>query len=198
MLPPMSTPELRSSLVKEQLASIGTLGSASSGRVRAAAPSAVSIIERSTRVDWLPITVLLELLEATLAVMGPAEAAAHWRRSTLRSFEIPLVRPFVAGVLSLFNPSPTTVMPLLPRLFSLLYRNIGNVAVEAIEPGILSIVHSELPSVVLASSAWIASMTASYEATLQFLKVEAPQVGFIVNAKAARCTFNLRWTPTAP
>ncbi len=193
----MPTPELRSSLVKEQLASINSLGPVPSGRVRAAAESAVSIIERSTRVDWLPITVLLDLLDATLAVMGPKEAAAHWRRSTLRSMEIPLVRPFVAGALSMFNPSPAKVMPLLPKLFSLLYRNVGSVGVEVIEPGVLDIVHSELPSVMLASSAWSASMAASYEATLQFLKAEVPQVGFTVHAGAARCTFTLRWAPTA-
>jgi len=193
----MPTPELRSSLVKEQLSSISSLGPVPSGRVRAAAKSAVSIIERSTRVDWLPITVLLDLLGATLAVIGPAEAAAHWRRSTLRSMEIPLVRPFVAGVLSVFNPSPATVMPLLPKLWSLLYRNVGSVGVEVIEPGVLAIVHSELPSVMLASSAWSASMAASYEATLQFLKAEAPQVGFAVDAATARCTFTLRWAPTA-
>jgi hypothetical protein len=193
----MPTPELRSSLVKEQLSSINGLGPGPSGRVRAAAESAVSIIERSTRVDWLPITVLLDLLDATLAVLGPSEAAAHWRRSTLRSMEIPLVRPFVAGVLSVFSPSPTTVMPFLPKLFSLLYRNIGGVGVEVIGPGTLAIVHSELPPAMLASSAWRPSMTAAYEATLQFLKVEAPQVGSAVDVAAARSTFILRWNAAA-
>jgi hypothetical protein len=193
----MPSPELRSSLVKEQLASINSLGPVLSERVRAAAQSAVSIVERSTRVDWLPITVLLDLLDATLAVLGPAEAAAHWRRSTLRSMEIPLVRPFVAGAVSVFSPSPATVMPLWPKLFSLLYRHVGTVVVDPIEPGILAIVHGEVPSVMLASAAWSASMAASYEATLQFLKARAPQVSFVVNAVAARCTFTLRWAPTA-
>jgi hypothetical protein len=197
MLPQMPTPELRSSLVKEQLASISTLGAVPSKRVRAAAEAAVSIIERSTRVDWLPITVLLELLDATLHVMGPAEAAAHWRRSTIRSMEIPLVRPFVAGAISMFSPSPATVMPLLPKLFSLLYRNIGVVSVEILEPGRLAIVHSELPPVMLSSTAWSASFAASYEATLHFLKAEAPRVGFAVDTAAARCTFTLRWEPTS-
>jgi hypothetical protein len=161
--------------------------------VRAGAASAVCIIESSTRVDWLPITVLLDLLDATLAVLGPAEAATHWRRSTLHSMEIPLVKPFVTGALSLFNPSPTTVMPLLPKLLSLLYRNIGGVAVEVLEPGALTIVHSDLPSVMLSSSAWSPSMSAAYEATLLFLRAAAPKVTCTVDATQARCTFHLRW-----
>lgn len=191
----MPTPELRASLAKEQLASIDALGPLPSGRVRASAAAAVTLIERATRVDWLPMTALVEVLDATLAVLGPTDGAAHWRRSTLRSLEIPLVKPFLAGVLSVFNPSPATAMPMYPKLFSLLYRNVGAVAVDVIEPGLLTITHSELPSAVLASTAWVSSMAASYEATLQFLRAKVPRVSFTVDTATARCTFTLRWTP---
>src|ERR1700761_3292628 len=124
----MPTPELRASLAKEQLASIDALGAQPSGRVREAAAAAVRVIEQSTRVDWLPMTVLVEVLDATLATLGPHDAAAHWRRSTMRSLEIPLVKPFLNGVLMVFNPSPAVALPLCPKLFSLLYRNVGTVA----------------------------------------------------------------------
>jgi hypothetical protein len=191
----MSTPELRASLAKEQLASIDALGPLPSGRVRESAAAAVAIIERATRVDWLPMTTLVEVLDATLAALGPADAAAHWRRSTLRSLEIPLVKPFLAGVLSVFNPSPATAMPLYPKLFSLLYRNVGAVAVDVVEPGLLTITHTGLPSIVLASSAWASSMAASYDATLQFLRAKTPRVSFTIEAAKARCPFTLRWIP---
>ena len=179
----------------EQLATIDALGPLPSGRVRASAAAAVALIERSTRVDWLPMTALVEVLDATLAVLGPADAAAHWRRSTLRALEIPLVKPFLAGVLSVFNPSPATAMPMYPKLFSLLYRNVGAIAVDVIEPGLLTITHTALPSIVLASSAWANSMAASYDATLQFLRAQSPRVSFTVDAATARCSFMLRWTP---
>ena len=191
----MPTPELRASLAKEQLASIDALGPLPSGRVRESAAAAVALVERSTRVDWLPMTVLVEVLDATLTALGPVDAAAHWRRSTLRSLEIPLVKPFLAGVLSVFNPSPATTMPMYPKLFSLLYRNVGAVAVDVVEPGLMTITHTELPSVVLASPAWSSSMAASYEATLQFLRAKAARVSFTVDVPRARCPFTLRWTP---
>jgi len=191
----MATPELRASLAKEQLACIDALGPLPSGRVREGAAAAVALIERATRVDWLPMTALVAVLDATLAVLGPAEAAAHWRRSTLRSLEIPLVKPFLDGVLSVFNPSPATTMPMYPKLFSLLYRNVGAVTVDVIEPGLLIITHSQLPSSVTASSAWASSMAASYDATLQFLRAKAPRVSFTVDAAKGRCPFTLRWTP---
>jgi hypothetical protein len=190
----MATPEVRSSLAKEQLASIDALGPLPSGRVRASAAAAIGLIERSTRVDWLPMTALVQLIDATLTVLGPTNAAAHWRRSTLRALEIPLIKPFLAGVLSVFNPSPATAMPLYPKLYSLLYRHAGALKVEVVEPGLLTITHTEVPSIMLASPAWIASIAASYEATLEFLRAKAPLVGFTVDDSTARCTFTLRWT----
>ncbi|HEX4459223.1 MAG TPA: hypothetical protein VIA18_14695, partial [Polyangia bacterium] len=176
-------------------ASIDKLGVMPSGRVRESAAAAVTLIERSTRVDWLPMTALVEVLDATLAVLGPDDAAVHWRRSTLRSLEIPLVKPFLDGVLSLFNPSPALAMPLYPKLFSLLYRNVGGVAVEVVEPGLLIIEHSELPSLVLTSPAWASSMAASYDATLHFLRAKSPRVSFTIDAAKGSCPFTLRYTP---
>jgi hypothetical protein len=192
MVPLMATPELRSSLVKEQLASIDALGPEPARRVREAAARAIIAIERSSRMEWLPIEALLDVLDATLTVLGPEAAEAHWHRSTLRSFEIPLVKPFVAGALSLFNPSPERVMPLLPKLLSLLYRDIGTTTVEVIEPGLVQVVHAELPSVMLGSRAWSASMAASYRATLDFLRAVDGRVETTMDAGAARCAFTLR------
>jgi hypothetical protein len=191
----MPNPELRSSLVKEQLASIDDLGPGPAGRVRAAVPRAIAAIERSTRMDWLPIGVLLDLLDATLAALGAEEAAVHWRVSTLRSFELPLVRPFVAGALSLFNPSPAQIFPLLPKLMSLLYRDIGSLRVEVVEPGLLRIIHGQLPQSMLASRAWSASMAASYLASLDFLRVVDGRVETTIDTVTAGCTFTLRWKP---
>jgi hypothetical protein len=188
----MAHPEMRASLVKEQLAAIDD--HAEGARVRAAvAPATLARIESATRVDWLPIETLLALLDATLATLGPEAAAAHWRRSTMRAFETPLVKPFTDGVVALFQPSPPRVFPLLPKLFQLIYRGIGRVLVENPAPDRLRVIHERVPAVMLASPAWSPSIAASYVASLDFLHVSAPAVDTEVDAAHQRVVFTLRW-----
>lgn len=178
--------------MKEQLASVDELVGMA---VRAAVPRAVTAIERASRLEWLPIEVLLEVLDATLAALGPEEAAVHWRLSTLRSFDLPLIRPFVAGALELFNPSPAKVLLILPRLYGLLYRDTGSVAVENVEPGLMRIQHADVPAVMLASRGWSGSIGASYLATLDFLRARDARVDTTLELAAARVLFTLRWRP---
>jgi hypothetical protein len=188
----MVPPELRASLVKEQLAAIDALPDGS--KIRTAVPATtIARIDEASRVDWLPIEVLLDLLEAALTTLGIDQAMSHWRRSTLRSFETPLVKPFTAGVLSLFQPTPAQVMPMVPRLYQMLYRGTGNVSVENAEPNLIYVVHAEMPPVMVRSNAFGKSIAASYEASLAFLRVKEPRVAMAVAPTQARVTYSLRW-----
>jgi hypothetical protein len=62
-----------------------------------------------------------------------------------------------------------------------------------VEPGLLQIIHGEVPGSMLASTAWSASMAASYLASLDFLRAVDGRVETTLDTTAARCTFTLRW-----
>src|SRR5262249_13250032 len=155
-------PEMRASLLKEQLQAINELPSESATKIRAAAGDAVTRIERASRVDWLPIDALVKLLDATFATLGPDDAAKHWHKSTMRAFDLPLIKPFVDGALGLFRLSPAQILLLLPKIDKLMHRNGGAVTVETVSNSESRIRHHDLHEVMLASQAWRASISQSY------------------------------------
>jgi len=190
----MSHPQLRSSLVKEQLASVDELGGDSAAQIRKlVGDDVIAVIDRASRVDWLPMDTLLHLLDAELATLGMNEACAHWRRSTMRSFEIPLVKPFVSGVVSMLQPSPATVLPMLPKMWPLMYRHTGTVSVEILDDEHAAVVHREVPTQLMASKAWHASLGESYVASLIFLRAREPKVETKLDPPAHKVRFTLSW-----
>jgi hypothetical protein len=190
---PPTIPEMRASLLREQLKSIDELRPEQAQKIRAAAPEAIRAIEGAARVDWLPFTVLVQLLEATLAALGPEEAPRHWRRSTTRAFKLPLVKPFVDGAMGLFHVSPAQILTLLPKMDRLLHRNGGGVAVEAVSDHESRIRHLQVGEPMLSSQAWRMSMCESYAATIEFLRAHEPRVESSVDRARAEVLFTLRW-----
>ncbi|HEX4457245.1 MAG TPA: hypothetical protein VIA18_04705 [Polyangia bacterium] len=187
----MSQPEMRSSLMKEALRAIDELGEPGPAIRAVAGSETIAVIERSSRVDWLPVELMLKVLEATRLTLGLDVAVAHWRRGTMRVFETPLVKPFASGAISLFHPSPSTALPLFPKLNKLLYRNTGTVAVVSVDDSTSQIVHDEVPLVMRACKAWAPSLGASYVATLDFLRASQPKLDVLV--EGMRVTFTLHW-----
>jgi hypothetical protein len=134
----------------------------------------------------------LALLDATLATLGTDEATRHWRRSTLRAFDLPLIKPFVDGAMGLFRVSPAQILPLLPKLDRLMHRNTRTV-VEIVSDREARIRHPDLPDEVLASPAWPLSVSTSYAVTLEFLRAIEPHVESSVDAARREAVFTLRW-----
>lgn len=188
-MPPQ--PEMRSTLLKEALRAVDELGEPAPAIRAVTGSDVVGAIERSSRVDWLPVDLMLHLLEATRLTIGLEQACGHWRRGTMRVFETPLVKPFAAGAISLFHPSPSTALPLLPKLNKLLYRNIGTVEVVPVDENTTRIVHDDVPQSMRATKAWAPSLGASYLATLDFLRVSDSRLDVAI--EGARVTFTLRW-----
>ena len=189
----MSQPEMRSSLMKEVLRAVDELGEPGPSIHAVTGSDIIAAIERSSRVDWLPVDLMLKLLEGTRLTLGLDAACAHWRRGTMRVFETPLVKPFASGAISLFHPSPSTALPLMPKLNRLLYRNIGTVAVVSVDAATSQIVHDDVPQAMRATKAWAPSLGASYLATLDFLRVSDAKLD--IGIEGARVTFTLRWKP---
>lgn len=189
----MSQPEMRSSLMKEALRAVDELPSAGPSIRAVAGSDVITAIEQSSRVDWLPVELMLKLLEATRLTLGLEAASGHWRRGTMRVFETPLVKPFASGAISLFHPSPSTALPLVPKLNKLLYRNTGTVAVVTPDQRTAQIVHDDVPQIMRATKSWAPSLGASYLATLDFLRVSGSKLD--IGIEDARVTFTLRWTP---
>jgi hypothetical protein len=187
----MSQPEMRSSLIKEALRAVDELAAAGPSIRAVTGSAAITAIEHSSRVDWVPVDLMLQLLEGTRLTLGLGPALSHWRRATMRVFETPLVKPFAAGAISLFHPSPSTALPLVPKLQKLLYRNTGSVAVVIVDDRTAQIIHDEVPQAMRATKSWAPSLGASYLATLDFLRVSDPKLELGIDG--ARVTFTLRW-----
>jgi hypothetical protein len=185
-------PELRSSLAKEQLKAIDELGSEQARKIREQIPrDSLAHIEASSRVDWLPLDVMVALIDTVWNVLGAEGAPRFWRRTTMRLFDTPLIKTVAQGVVSLFNPSPASALQVVPKLNKLLYRDTGEMLVETVSTSEVRIVYEGTPEMLLKSPGWRPSLTASYLATLDFLKAPNPDVSSVVEKD--RVIFTLKW-----
>lgn len=98
--------------------------------VRERAAEAIGKVERASRVDWLPLSVQLEILAALEAEAGArgydAFCAAHFSSMV----EQPLVKSVFEGTLRVFGVSPGGLFKMFGKSWTMLSSGCGVVLVE--------------------------------------------------------------------
>lgn len=98
--------------------------------VREKAARAISHVGQASRVDWIPLTVQLEILSALYAEAGPqgydAFCAAHFASTV----EQPLVKSVFEGTLRVFGISPGAVYKMFGKSWAMISSGCGVVSIE--------------------------------------------------------------------
>lgn len=86
-------------------------------------PDSLEAIDRTPGFSWLEFEHDHWLMDGTLEVLGREEAVRCWRRSIGHLIEKPLLRNFVEGSLRLFGTRPGKLLKMLPKGWTLAYRD---------------------------------------------------------------------------
>ena len=109
-------------------------------------------------VEWLPIAVDIEVIDAVARALSPGEFDALIAERQRREMGSVLFKTFVSTITALFGLSPATFIRHLNRGWSQILLECGTIEVVRIEPRAGVALLRALPAECLASRAWIGSL----------------------------------------
>lgn len=186
-------PEMRAAQLKEDLLALRELGNDVASRILADLPPAsLRRIVGSTRVDWVPIGLYLELLAAVQAHVGD-DGLQRWARLAVhRSIESSLLRPIVETASRLFGLSPAGVFKVTSQVWRQIIRGGGELAVVSCIPGTCRFGLRDAPPV-LHQRSFLVSVAGALETAFDLCKVEG-RVRLVAPAAGLAAEFEATWS----
>lgn len=133
----MSTPApaVRAAHLKEDLDALEKMDRGFAGRVRARVrEETLAAIRAASRVDFLPLALNVEIVQAVHAEGGP-DGTRRWTRASMALATGAYLKPLLNVVVALLAPSPAALYRHVPRAWTLVYRSCGRIEVEDAGPG---------------------------------------------------------------
>jgi hypothetical protein len=137
------------------------------------APESLAAIREAASLSWLPITTVVELCDAILAVLGEDAANEFWTDLMRDSYDSGLLKPLtVLAHFSLGRSGAARLLQTAPRAWALSTRNCGNIeTVESPEaPGSLRLQSVDLIPEVLQSRGFVCVFHGACQAMLELFK----------------------------
>ena len=123
----MTPSSLRASIPKSSWAEIALLEPPRLTKIEKLVGEAfVAELSAASGVQWVPFEFEAKLADAVFEVLGPSATRALYRRKTVRSFEIPLIRPILQSSLRIFGATPASILKMVGRTWALVSRNSGS------------------------------------------------------------------------
>jgi hypothetical protein len=145
----MSTPlpAVRAAHLQGLVRALPALGAGPAAAVREAGPDTIRRIVESPRLAWLQAERMVDLCEATRAVVGD-EALERWGAAALDvTLSAPLMRAFYEAALLVERRNPAVVLSFIAQAWRLLYSNCGDLVVTQAVLREVRIVHAPVPVV---------------------------------------------------
>lgn len=120
----MSDPRVQAGYMKDIAAALGRLGGGGE-RVRAADPELIREIEDAPRSAWLPVSMNVRWVAAVETAHGWPHALEFLAARVKEQFGNPLFRSFVEGGVRVLGLEPGSLVRLLPRGLSIVFRDCG-------------------------------------------------------------------------
>lgn len=121
---PERRPAARASAARDNVNYVEVFRPGALGRVRSLIPpDSLDAIDQTPGIAWLDFEHDHWLMDATLEVLGQKDAIACWRQSMSHLAEKPLLRNFIQGGLRLFGGHPLRLVRLIPKGWTLAYRD---------------------------------------------------------------------------
>jgi len=184
---------MRAAQLKEDLLALRELGHDVASRILAdLPPRTLQRIVQSTRVDWLPIELYLELLLAIRATSGD-DGVRRWALAAVkRSIDSSLLRPLVEVAIRLFGLSPSSLFKISSQVWQQILRGCGEIVVLSHGPGACRIGLRGTPYA-LQHPAFYHSIGGALEAAFATCNVEG-QVRLVTPSADLTAEFEATWT----
>jgi len=156
-------------------------------------PDVLETIQAASPISWLPVEVDIELTDCFFQVAGAERATQAFRGALAQAIERPLLRPLMEGALGIFGRNPAKILRWVPKAWSLIYRDCGEMHCAHADEGSASLELSQLPPPIVHSRCYLRGTAATLSAFFDWLGIEG-QVrleGPCPTRRAA--TFHLSW-----
>jgi hypothetical protein len=152
-------------------------------------------LSQALTVAWVPFAVEARLADAIYEVLGAVETRAFYKRKTLASFDIPLLKPLLESTMRLFGATPVSFLKMLGRTWSTLSKNCGSYdwIDEKKERRGVSLVRGFPTRLYRREQAWVESALGGYEGFFVPLRLEGRVRAEEVDFRAGNSRFILEW-----
>ena len=171
----MQPSSLRASIPKSSWAEITLLGPPRLTKIeKLVGESFVAELTAASGVEWIAFEFESKLADAVFEVLGPSETRALYRRKTVRSFDIPLIRPILQSSLRVFGATPASILKMVGRTWALASRNSGSYGCvdESDQRRCTSVVRDFPARLYRRREAWLETAMGGYEAFFTPFKLD--------------------------
>jgi hypothetical protein len=184
----------RGRYMKDYLAAVRRVPPRKQELVLSGLDTLVERIESASNLEWLPVSVNLELTDAVFRGLGDEQADVFYQSWLKRQMSAPAFAGLVRTALSLFRFDTTAIAKWIPKAFDLMYRDYGRFAIEPVAPQHLNVVLSAMPAELAAHKNWQRSVSSGLHALFFLTGVKGTTELTHANAVQHRMQVDLRWT----
>lgn len=188
-------PAARASAARDNVAYAEVFRSGSLERIRALIPEAsLHEIDHAPGISWLDFEHDHWLMDATMEVFGREDAIACWRASIHELVQKPLLRNFVQGGLRLYGARPGKLLKLVPKGWTLAYRDFCAPVFHATGDHCAEIHFEDVAEQAFESEGYLHCWHAICLSVFDLEKPENGRVEFEIDRANARAVARFRWS----
>jgi len=154
-------------------------------------------IDSASPIALVSVDLDVELTECFFAVAGRERAQSALRENLRESFDKPWLRPLLDGARAVFGGSLMNSVSLAPRVWNLIYRDAGEMAVRERGPGRLCLEIHDLPLAIAASRNYLAGSAATFAGFFDVVGVEGRVEMLGPDLATRSAAFVLSWADNA-
>lgn len=184
----------RGRYMKDYLAAVRRLPPSKQDLVLAGLEPLIERIEAASNLEWLPVSVNLELTDAVFRTLGDEQADAFYQNWLKRQMSAPAFAGLVRTALSLFRFDTSAIAKWIPKAFDLMYRDYGSFTIEQLAPQHLNVVLSAMPPELSSHKNWQRSVSSGLHALFFLTGVKGTTELTDASGLHHRMQVDLRWT----
>jgi hypothetical protein len=187
-------PAARASAARDNVNFVEVFRPGALAEIRAAIPpESLDAIDRTAGFSWLEFEHDHWLMDQTLALLGREDAVACWRRSIGHLIEKPLLRNFVEGSLRLFGARPGKLLKMIPKGWTLAYRDFCTPTFELLSDHSAEIRFENIAPEAFASEGYLHCWHAICLGVFDLEKPKDGEVDFSIERSRSLATARFRW-----
>lgn len=180
--------------MKDYLAAVRRLPPSKQDAVLAGKEALIEQIEAAGNLDWLPVSVNLELTDAVFGGLGEEQADTFYQNWLKRQMSAPAFAGLVRTALALFRFDTAAIAKWIPKAFDLMYRDYGTFVIEPVSALQLNVELRSMPVELATHRNWQRSVCSGLYAL--FFLTGAKGIAELDSVDVARRTMRIRlsWT----
>ena len=187
-------PAARASAARDNVAYVDVYRPGALAKVRAMIPQeSLDAIDNTIAISWLEFEHDHWLMDATMAVLGREDAVECWRRSVGHLVERPLLRNFVEGSLRLFGAKPGKILKMIPKGWTLAYRDFCSPSFELHSETSAEIRFEDVAPQAFESEGYLHCWHAVCLGVFDLEKPQGGRVEFEIDRAGARAVARFSW-----